>query len=602
MTQGFTPNPNDAEEMARQAAYFGKPGDITVPVQTVGAPAPPPVDTSYWGQPAAPPPTMDELAARSVAAMNAPAPGPPAAPPANVPSIASLRSGSIDMNAEAQGAPPKPATTPQEDRAALALAHYGGAPSPGAKPKATAVGGGSSGPSDLTKANRALRGTYDEEKGAVQRGANAEEDRSAGLATGAADIARQKMDDQAIAQVEAANAAKHFEDYSAETQRQIDAVRTKTIQPNRAYADTGSAVTAVIGGVLGGIYQGLNKLQSNPFLDQMNKTMDRDIAAQETDLATQKGSIAERKGLLAEMRATYKDEALAKIQAKNLYYEGAKEQLAAEAATYDSPAIQARADQAITALSREQAKLDINDAMRKAAAAQAAASAAEHRRQVDFDNQLKLQDIKNKTVTAEAGAAKDFAEGGKKEAGDAARFVSTGKDAQGNPTGYLDRNAEGAKEREDSRAAATALLKKIDRVQEIRSGQGTLGRTINRSDPKDTIQLYTPEWQTQLRTLNAEMTTDWAHAKKLGALSESDRGLAKDALGDLESRGDKADVQLNELRRTVQAALDAETEAAAGAKATKYIDPQTGREHVVVSGSTNAPTNQRTIPREKVGP
>ena len=37
------------------------------------------------------------------------------------------------------------------------------------------------------------------------------------------------------------------------------------------------------------------------------------------------------------------------------------------------------------------------------------------------------------------------------------------KDANGNPTGYLERNAEGAKEREDSRAAATALLKKIDR-------------------------------------------------------------------------------------------------------------------------------------------
>ncbi len=595
---GFTPNANDAAEMARQAAYFGPPA-ITLPVQTVGGPPPagPPAAVDYWGQPSAPvpPPTMEELAARSVATMNAPPPPmPPPGPPQAVPSIAALRAGSADMNAEAQGAPPKPKTSPEQDRAALALAHYGGAPLPGAK-TAPSGAGGKPGLSAYDKAEKELRGTYDQDKAATQEGATAEKAKADILAAGAADIARRKMEDQAIQQVEAANAAKHFEDYQAETQRQIDDVKSQKIQPNRAYSDTGSAIAAVLGGVMGGMYQGLNHLQTNPFLDQMNKVIDRDIDAQKHDQATQKGAIAERKGLLAEMRTTYKDEALAKLQAKNLYYEGAKEDLAAQAATYDSPAVQARADQAIAAISREQAKLDLNDAIRKAAAAQAAGAAAEHRRQIDFENRLKLQGMRNETVKSDAQADKDYAEGGKKEAGDAARFVGTGKDAQGNPTGYLERNAEGAKEREDSRIAAARLMKNIDRAQEIRKDEGALGRAVNRGG-----YVYAPEWRTQLKLLQANMTVDAAKAAKLGALSESDRQLLTDQINGLDDVGGAADDRLNELRRVTQAGLDAEAESAAGARATKVIDPATGREHIVVSGSANAPNNPRAVHREPV--
>ncbi len=280
------------------------------------------------------------------------------------------------------------------------------------KPKGGGVGG-PRGPSAYERGVKGLRGTYDEDKAAMQRGATAEEDRSDLIASGAQDIARQKQDDEMMQRLEAANAAKTFADYSSETQRQIDDVRAKTINPNRAYADTGSAVTAVIGGLMGGIYQGLNHLSNNPFIDQMNKTIDRDIAAQETDLRTKKEAIGERKGLLADMRATYKDEALAKIQARNLYYEGAKEELMAQAATYDSPAIQARVDQGIQAINREQSKLDINEAIRKAAAAQAAGAAAEHRRQQDFENRLKLQHAQNETLTAGANATKALKEGDK---------------------------------------------------------------------------------------------------------------------------------------------------------------------------------------------
>ncbi len=481
--------------------------------------------------------------------------------------------------------------------AATALAYYGGAKPPG-KPTGGGGGGVPVGPSPGTKAFNEKLGTYDAQKAAIQSGANAEKGRADLMQAGMADIASRRQTDAQLQQMDAAEAKQRFEDYQAETQRQIDDVRSQKINPTRMFADGGSKVSAVIGGLLGGIYMGLNRLSSNPFLDNLNKVIDRDIAAQETDLRTKKEGIGDRRNMLSEMRGIYKDDALAKAQAKNLYLESAKEQLMAEAAKYDSPAIQARADQAIPELTRAQDDLKLQKLAQEAAARAQAAAAMERQRQKDFENRIELHKAHNEDRKLDIEEGK---EGGKQSADDAQRFVGTGKDANGNPTGYLERNATGAKEREDSRIAATALLKKIDRVQEIRKGQGTLGRTLNRQDPGDTIQLYTPEWQTQLRHLNAEATTDWSHAKKLGALSESDRQLARDALGNWESRGSKADEQLDELRRTIQSALDAEAESASGARATKVIGAD-GKEHIIVTGGANALSNPKTVPRQKVGP
>ncbi len=452
-------------------------------------------------------------------------------------------------------------------------------------------GGGPSGPSAYDKATKAMRGTYDDDKGAIQRGVNAETNKNAFIVDGAEQIARQKRDDAMMQRLEAAQAAKTFSDYQAVTQGQIDDVRAKKINPNRAYADTGSAVAAVAGGVLGGIYQGLNKLEKNPFIEQMNKTMDRDIAAQETDLRTAKEGIGERKGLLAEMRATYKDEALAKLQARNLYIEAAKEELLSQASSYDSPAIQARADQAISALTREQTKLDINEAIRKAAAAQAAGAAAEHRRQQDFENRLKLQHSHNETTTANANAGKEAAEQGKNDVG---RFVGTGQDENG-PTGYLAKNVDDAKERSNARIAAEKLIKQIDRVQAIRREQGWTGRAASEA----VHGAYDTEAANELAVLESDMTTTGAVAAHLGALSESDRGLMKAKYRDLNGVGSGADERLDELRRVLRGGLDAEIEQSAGAVARKYVG-EDGREHVSLSGGSNAPLNQRTVPRRPV--
>ena len=582
-----------------------KPGDPLPPywLEPMAAPVAP--TAGNWQdalQPAAPPPP-GYAPDPGIAAFNAKPQGAPPPPP---PPPMDLSFKPTDATAPIREVPryegeivdtsqdPGAAARYQKD---LADAYVDPHPKPAkpAAPKSTGAGYWGNAkpvPSEYDKASADMRATYDADKGATRAERDAEMARAEAVAVGSAALAQQKIDDQEIQAFEAQNAARHFADYSAETQRQIDEVRAKRLNPNERYADSGSAAMAVIGGVLGGLYQGLNHMEKNPFIEQMNKTFEHDLAVQEKNLSTQKEGIGERRHLLAEMRATYKDEALAKLQAKNLYYEGAKEAIAAEAAGYDSPTIQARADQAINALSREQSKLDINSALRKAAAAQAATAAAEARRQRDFDNRLKLDEHSRKWAEAGIEAEKKL---GEKGSNDVARFVGTGTDEKGNPIGYLERNAEQGGKRADAAAAAQKLIDQIDRVKAIRAKQGWTGRVASEA----VHGIYDTEAANELAVLESDMTTTSAQAAHLGALSESDRGLMRVKFRDLNSPGAGADERLDEIRRIAQNGIDAEAKRASGARATKVVE--NGRERVILQGSHTAPTNPLSGPRTPVG-
>jgi hypothetical protein len=384
------------------ANYYGPPrdmGEIDAPVTDMGE-IDAPVATPSWDAEAAAPSAPTALTALRDA------PTPPVAVPADY--YGPVR----DMGELDAPAAPPPAAPPEQ---AIGFQIPASAPRTAGQPAPTRPAGPPPGPSEMSKANKAFRASYDVDKAATQEGAHTEEMRADLMAQRQQELAQQKQEAAEQAAVKAADEAKRIQDYQAETQRQIDDVRAQKIQPNRAYSDSGSAAMAIFGGVLGGLYQGLNKLSSNPFIDQMNRVMDRDIDAQKADLATKKEGIADRKSLLAEMRATYKDEALAIAQAKNLYLEGAKEHLAAEAATYDSPAIQSRADLAINALSREQTKLDLQRLQQEAAQRAAAAHAAEHQRQVDFENRLKLHGAQLEERKVGVEEQKAINEAGKKD-------------------------------------------------------------------------------------------------------------------------------------------------------------------------------------------
>ncbi len=174
--------------------------------------------------------------------------------------------------------------------------------------------------------------------------------------------------------------------------------------------------------------------------------------------------------------------------------------------------------------------------------------------------------------------------------------MTTGQQ-DGKPTGYLARNAEEGKERENAFIAGQKLIGQIDRVLAIRNDQGGAGRFASEA----AHGIYDTKAANELAVLESEMTTTGAVAAHLGALSESDRGLMNAKYRNLNSVGSGAEERLVELRRITQAALDNEKSAAGGPRATKAIGAN-GREQVEVAGGFNTPNNPRTTERRPAKP
>jgi hypothetical protein len=562
------------------------------------APLPPPPPAADYYSTSAPPPAAGGLPPSLQAALEGSLGKPPAQSPnaplpdyaggpilgitgAAPPAQARAQFAQQQQTKKADAAAGATAPTPEEDAAFAKHVSSGGGDS---APNAGRGGGGGGGDFGVGAARKDFYGTFGAEQGAMQRLATAERAKSEALAAGEAVIGADRVAESNAREEQAKHEAEIMQGYQDETQRQLDDVRSQRVDPNRLYRDTGSGIIAIIGGVLGGLYQGLNKLDKNPFIEQMNANINRDIALQENALARADKAIDSRRSLLKDMRQTYGDEALAKAQAKNLYYEGIKQQLAAEAATYDSPAIQARADQAINAVGRQQAALKLDEAAKKAAASAAQAAWARAEMWKEREYNLKLYGADTDRIKAEK-------EGGKHPPGQSPeeRFVGVKKLPDGTVEGYLARKDTAAEKQELQRAARAELAAEIDHALKIRDeAGGMLGRTLNRQNPDNTIQLYTPEWQTKIRAAQAALTRITNKAAGLGAYDEGTKQLLAQEIGSLESRGEQSDVRLREIRDRMMRANDADENAASGQRAVRLPD---GR--VVPSGGVNGPVAPR---------
>ena len=249
---------------------------------------------------------------------------------------------------------------------------------PGA-PAARAGGGGggpvNADPYGIRAAQKAMLGSYGQEADALRMGTQGQIAQNEHTSALAEELARRQEEDAAIAHAEQEQAQQHFDAQMAVAQQQLDDVREQKIDPKRMMKDTGTKVLAVVGGLIGGLYQGITKQAENPFLKDLNQAIDRDIAAQEKDIANSREGVGMQLNLLAQQRAQFKDTQTAKLQIRNMAYEAAKQQIAAEAQRYESPMVQARADQAIAQLNRQQAQLQ--EQLGKQLQAQAAAGAAQ---------------------------------------------------------------------------------------------------------------------------------------------------------------------------------------------------------------------------------
>lgn len=376
------PGPFSPEELEAANAYYGG-GNMSV------APAAPPLASSaadYYG----PPPPMI-----------GPPNGPPAPPPALPPGIDPSWLKGQPPNPAALGSMPAPETVkpgrplfggptgaPTMPKQAP-LAPGGSAPSaptpavPFGPPKELAQPpGGPTAKDDrefeallaLQKAKKSAGGSggagappnpdpygildsYRMQGEGIQMQTDAERERASRRGEMMATAARHREEDAKIAEAEAVEADRRFSEMQADAQKQLDEVRNQKIDPDRLMKSDGMAFAAMIGGLFGGVYMGLNKLSSNPFIDDLNKRIDRDIAAQEKNIDHARAGAVDKMNLIRDQRAMWKDSQMAKLQARNLAYEAAAQKIDAEMAKYDDPISQARGAQAIAAIQREQGQV-----------------------------------------------------------------------------------------------------------------------------------------------------------------------------------------------------------------------------------------------------
>lgn len=387
--------PLSPEEMARINSYWGAtPANSSIPgaapptppqfdlgAQAFGGPPPPaPPAAGSFDVPA---PVPSDFQARLDAALG-PAPK-PAAVVDPVTRAPEWDPGTINPKTVQFAPPGKPAATaapmgptPADDAAFAAQMSKVSAPTQA--PTTMARGPAKPGNPDpwgIRAHQRGLVDTFDARETASRHLADAEADKAAFVGDGAAMNAQRRQEDVTISMMEQQYASQHFDEKMTELQRQLDDVATKKIDPQRLMKETpGLGFMAIIGGAIGGFYQGLNRTGENPFLKELNIMIDRDIAAQEKDLDNAKHNAGQQMGLLAQQRQIFQDGQQAKMATQALYYQSAEDQLMAEASRYDQPIYKERAEMHAQEIRAEKEALLLKIAEQQRAQSMAAAGQA----------------------------------------------------------------------------------------------------------------------------------------------------------------------------------------------------------------------------------
>ncbi len=221
-----------------------------------------------------------------------------------------------------------------------------------------------------------LLGTFDEERDAAQREGWATSAKALAVSDKQGEFARRREEDAQLAQAEQEESARQFDMQMGELQQQMDDVRTKKIRPMSHMEAAGEiGAFGVIAAMLSGFSEGLHGRSGNPYIEHLDRIIDRQIAVDEKNLDNERTGITQRMSLLGQQRQIFNDREQAKAATRQLYYESFKESIAAEAAKYDAPIYSANADRAISAIDRQQAMMQKELADRAAAKAAAAASA-----------------------------------------------------------------------------------------------------------------------------------------------------------------------------------------------------------------------------------
>lgn len=378
---GYTPAPTASTYASDPASYYGAAPVAQAPL---GPPPPPPapppnlppgIDPSWLrGAPVPPAVGLNSMPAAETVKPGQPLFGGPSGAP-TMPKQAPLAPEMPPPAAPANMAAGGPTAGDDREFAALMALQ---------RAKKPAGGGGGGAPANpdpfgIDGANRALLDSYRMQGEGILAQSDAERARSMRRAEMLSTAAKHREEDATIQLSEQAEADRRFNEMQADAQKQLDEVRAQKVDPDRLMKSDGMAFKAIIGGLFGGLYMGINKLSSNPFIDNLNKQIDRDIAAQEKNIDQGRAAVADKMNLIRDQRTQFKDSQVAKLQAKNLAYEATITAIEAEAAKFDDPISQARAAQGIAGVQREQAAVQkqLGEEKRRVAMAASAAGMAD---------------------------------------------------------------------------------------------------------------------------------------------------------------------------------------------------------------------------------
>lgn len=378
--------------------------------------------------------------------------------------------------------------------------------------------------------------------------------------------------------------------YLERNQKRADEIGSMKVDPHRLMRDAtaGQQVAMAIGSMLGG---GLAAMKggANRFQEHLDKAIDRDINAQMTAIDNKKTALSESRSIFGQLLQETGDARAAANEYRAQIYKSAQVSLQAKADALGIPEAQANAALGMNAIQQKIDGLGVQNAdaawrqfQQQAAAAASARAAAEEKA---FQRAMQVNEAGRKAFDSETARLGVSAKGEKGSDLDP-RFVATGKDAQGNATGYVARSPEEAAKKEDGRVAAQKAIDLIDDTLRIRKEQGGVGRTLGRQ-----FAWTVPEWQTQVRSNEAQLKASVNKAAHLGTLDKGTEPLLNAMAGDLESAGESSDVKLMQLRASLEKQMAAETSGAAGQAAVKTVDPRTGRAVVVPQGNVNAPAS-----------
>ncbi len=243
-----------------------------------------------------------------------------------------------------------------------------------------------------------------------------------------------------------------LQDMRAKAQGLVDNVAKQRIDPNAAFnnGDLGSRLNLIVGGALGGVFQSRAHLGSNPFIDQVNKTIDRNIAAQRDNLSNAKDSAGLQMNMLGHLQSELGDERLADNVFAQQQMQVVQNIIEAQTAKRNLPSVQAQGSLALDAVKQKQ--LDLQ-------------------KQYDSMAYVKAQTVQPKTATGVDAEKPDDL------------FVPTGgADRSGNPVGFRARTTDEAKEARiihDARQQAAPIIERLKSLRAKTSmaerGAGKLG-------------------------------------------------------------------------------------------------------------------------------